>query len=154
VQSSAGEAKSHFESGASTASSLPPSSFLTVRCRQRTILVQRTRGTSEDSESMTTSLRVDRGQFASPLCTSTMTIPSLVLNPHSCLNTPLYSSLHSRTRRNAPERICSRNISCPSPPMVQSILPHWLARHNKTIFGTIFVVGELCVLFQWFILRR
>lgn len=33
-------------------------------------------------------------------------------------------------------------------------LPLWLARHNKRIFGTIFVVGELCVLFQWLISRR
>jgi ABC-type uncharacterized transport system ATPase subunit len=28
-------------------------------------------------------------------------------------------------------------------------LPLGLARHNKTIFVTIFVVGELCVLYQW-----
>ena len=28
-------------------------------------------------------------------------------------------------------------------------LPNWLARHNKTIFGTIFVVGELVVLRCW-----
>lgn len=28
-------------------------------------------------------------------------------------------------------------------------LPLWLARHNKTIFGTLFVVGELCVLGRW-----
>ena len=30
-------------------------------------------------------------------------------------------------------------------------LPHWLARHNKAIFGTIFVVGELFVLGRWLI---
>lgn len=28
-------------------------------------------------------------------------------------------------------------------------LPLWLARHNKTIFGTLFVVGELFVLWCW-----
>lgn len=30
-------------------------------------------------------------------------------------------------------------------------LPLWLARHNKTIFGTIFVLGELFVLGSWWI---
>jgi hypothetical protein len=33
-------------------------------------------------------------------------------------------------------------------------LPLWLARNNKTIFGTLFVVGELFVLGQWFISGR
>jgi hypothetical protein len=33
-------------------------------------------------------------------------------------------------------------------------LPLWLARHNKTIFGTLFAVGELFVLGQWLISRR
>ena len=28
-------------------------------------------------------------------------------------------------------------------------LPLWLARHNKTIFGTLFVIGELFVLRCW-----
>lgn len=28
-------------------------------------------------------------------------------------------------------------------------LPLWLARHNKTIFGTLFAVGELYVLVRW-----
>jgi hypothetical protein len=28
-------------------------------------------------------------------------------------------------------------------------LPRWLARHNKTIFGTLFVAGGLFVLGQW-----
>jgi hypothetical protein len=28
-------------------------------------------------------------------------------------------------------------------------LPVWLARHNKTIFGTLFVAGELFVLWRW-----
>jgi hypothetical protein len=28
-------------------------------------------------------------------------------------------------------------------------LPLWLARHNKTIFGTLFVLGELFVLGRW-----
>ena len=28
-------------------------------------------------------------------------------------------------------------------------LPLWLARHNKTIFGTLFVAGELFVLTLW-----
>ncbi len=28
-------------------------------------------------------------------------------------------------------------------------LPNWLARHNKTIFGTLFVVNELIVLWCW-----
>ena len=28
-------------------------------------------------------------------------------------------------------------------------LPRWLARHNKTIFGTVFVVGGLFVLERW-----
>lgn len=30
-------------------------------------------------------------------------------------------------------------------------LPLWLARHNKTIFGTLFVAGELFVLGRWLI---
>lgn len=33
-------------------------------------------------------------------------------------------------------------------------LPNWLARHNKTIFGTIFVVGTLYALMQWFVYGR
>jgi hypothetical protein len=28
-------------------------------------------------------------------------------------------------------------------------LPNWLARHNKRIFGTLFVVFELIVLWRW-----
>jgi hypothetical protein len=28
-------------------------------------------------------------------------------------------------------------------------LPNWLARHNKSIFGTLFVVSEAIVLWQW-----
>jgi hypothetical protein len=28
-------------------------------------------------------------------------------------------------------------------------LPRWLARHNKSIFGTLFLVGELLVLWRW-----
>jgi hypothetical protein len=28
-------------------------------------------------------------------------------------------------------------------------LPLWLARHNKSIFGALFVSGELVVLWQW-----
>jgi len=28
-------------------------------------------------------------------------------------------------------------------------LPAWLARSNKAIFGTLFVIGELVVLWQW-----
>ncbi|MFY9844948.1 MAG: hypothetical protein WBV41_13315 [Terriglobales bacterium] len=28
-------------------------------------------------------------------------------------------------------------------------LPNWLANHNKTIFGTLFVVNELIVLWCW-----
>ena len=28
-------------------------------------------------------------------------------------------------------------------------LPDWLARHNKAIFGTLFVVNELIVLWFW-----
>jgi hypothetical protein len=28
-------------------------------------------------------------------------------------------------------------------------LPNWLARHNKTIFGSLFVVNELIVLWCW-----
>jgi hypothetical protein len=30
-------------------------------------------------------------------------------------------------------------------------LPLWLARHNKTIFGTLFAVGELFVFGRWLI---
>jgi hypothetical protein len=30
-------------------------------------------------------------------------------------------------------------------------LPLWLARHNKTIFGTLFAIGELLVLGRWLI---
>jgi hypothetical protein len=32
--------------------------------------------------------------------------------------------------------------------------PLWLARRNKTIFGTLFAAGELFVLGQWLISRR
>jgi hypothetical protein len=28
-------------------------------------------------------------------------------------------------------------------------LPRWLARHNKTIFGTLFVLGSIFVALQW-----
>lgn len=28
-------------------------------------------------------------------------------------------------------------------------LPVWLARHNKTIFGTLFIAGELFVMWRW-----
>ena len=28
-------------------------------------------------------------------------------------------------------------------------LPNWLARHNKAIFGTLFLVNELVVLWRW-----
>jgi hypothetical protein len=28
-------------------------------------------------------------------------------------------------------------------------LPRWLARHNKALFGTLFVAGELLVLWRW-----
>jgi hypothetical protein len=28
-------------------------------------------------------------------------------------------------------------------------LPEWLARHNKSIFGTLFVAGELVILWRW-----
>jgi hypothetical protein len=28
-------------------------------------------------------------------------------------------------------------------------LPNWLARHNKTIFGSLFVVNELIVVWRW-----
>ena len=30
-------------------------------------------------------------------------------------------------------------------------LPNWLARHNKAIFGTLFVVNELIVLWRWLV---
>jgi hypothetical protein len=30
-------------------------------------------------------------------------------------------------------------------------LPLWLARHNKRIFGTLFVIGELLLLWRWMI---
>jgi hypothetical protein len=30
-------------------------------------------------------------------------------------------------------------------------LPLWLARHNKTVFGSLFVLGELFVLWRWMI---
>jgi hypothetical protein len=32
-------------------------------------------------------------------------------------------------------------------------LPLWLARHNKTIFGTLFVIGELIVIERWLTLK-
>jgi hypothetical protein len=28
-------------------------------------------------------------------------------------------------------------------------LPRWLARHNKMVFGTLFIAGELFVLWRW-----
>lgn len=33
-------------------------------------------------------------------------------------------------------------------------LPRWLARYNKTIFGTLFVLGELILLGRWLISCR
>jgi hypothetical protein len=33
-------------------------------------------------------------------------------------------------------------------------LPVWLAQHNKTIFGTLFLVGELFVLWRWLFSKR
>lgn len=33
-------------------------------------------------------------------------------------------------------------------------LPLWLARHNKAVFGTLFVAGELFVLGRWWISGR
>jgi hypothetical protein len=33
-------------------------------------------------------------------------------------------------------------------------LPNWLARHNKTIFSTIFLAGSLFALAQWFLHGR
>jgi len=33
-------------------------------------------------------------------------------------------------------------------------LPNWLARHNKTIFGTLFAAGSLYALAQWLLARR
>ena len=33
-------------------------------------------------------------------------------------------------------------------------LPNWLARHNKTIFGVLFVVGGLFALAQWLLFGR
>ena len=33
-------------------------------------------------------------------------------------------------------------------------LPLWLARYNKQIFGTLFVLGELLVFWRWMILMR
>ncbi|HEX9198353.1 MAG TPA: hypothetical protein VF865_02250 [Acidobacteriaceae bacterium] len=33
-------------------------------------------------------------------------------------------------------------------------LPLWLARHNKTIFGTLFAAGELFVLARWLMTRN
>ncbi len=32
-------------------------------------------------------------------------------------------------------------------------LPRWLARYNKTIFGTLFVAGEIFALWRWWISR-
>ena len=34
-------------------------------------------------------------------------------------------------------------------PNADIYLPAWLAKHNKTLFGTLFVVNELLVLWQW-----
>jgi len=33
-------------------------------------------------------------------------------------------------------------------------LPLWLARHNKLIFGTLFVIGEVFVLLRWMMSRQ
>jgi hypothetical protein len=32
-------------------------------------------------------------------------------------------------------------------------LPRWLARHNKIVFGALFILGELFVLERWFLAR-
>ncbi len=32
-------------------------------------------------------------------------------------------------------------------------LPNWLARYNKLIFGTLFVLGEVIVLWRWLVVR-
>ncbi len=34
-------------------------------------------------------------------------------------------------------------------PSFDIYLPQWLARHNKTLFGSLFVLNELIVLWQW-----
>jgi hypothetical protein len=34
-------------------------------------------------------------------------------------------------------------------PNADIYLPAWLAKHNKTLFGTLFVVNELVVLWRW-----
>lgn len=33
-------------------------------------------------------------------------------------------------------------------------LPEWLARYNKTIFGTLFIAGEVIVIWKWLALGR
>jgi hypothetical protein len=33
-------------------------------------------------------------------------------------------------------------------------LPEWLARHNQSIFGALFVAGGLFTLWRWFVARR
>ncbi len=33
-------------------------------------------------------------------------------------------------------------------------LPEWLARHNQSIFGALFVTGGLFTLWRWFVARR
>jgi len=37
------------------------------------------------------------------------------------------------------------------PGMYRLLLPGWLARRNKAIFGTLFVVNELIVLWRWLV---
>ena len=41
-----------------------------------------------------------------------------------------------------------------SSPNFDIYLPNWLARHNKTIFGTLFIAGSLFALAEWLLSIR
>lgn len=57
-------------------------------------------------------------------------------------------------RRRCPSTDLARRYTEDRTENFDIYLPLWLARHNKSIFGTIFVLGELLVLALWLLGRR
>jgi hypothetical protein len=59
--------------------------------------------------------------------------------------------------RRRSRRACLRNYQNPArTPLSENFdisLPEWLAKHNKLIFGSLFAIAELFLLWQWSLLR-
>jgi hypothetical protein len=52
-------------------------------------------------------------------------------------------------RARCPLTAIARRYTDDRSPSFDIYLPEWLAAHNKTIFGTLFVINELIVYWQW-----